>query len=71
MSEELKQVENTDWKTIAEELWKLLDNIDTASDMYKTDYEALADFIYKEQRKRFKLMTSDGYNLFPLKSKEN
>lgn len=67
MRKEIKAVKNPDWQGIAEELWHLLDNIDTASDAFKTDRKGLADFTYKEQQKRHALMTSNGYELFPLK----
>lgn len=38
------------------ELWRMLDNIDTASDAYKDNYEELAKFTYREQRKRFNVV---------------
>ena len=34
------------------ELWKLLDDIDTASDMFARDYKGLAEYVYKIQQKR-------------------
>ena len=38
------------------ELWKLLDDIDTASDIFKEDYEAFAEHVYRIQRKRFEIV---------------
>jgi hypothetical protein len=48
-------------------LWNLLDDIDTASDMFKENYEEFAKYVYKKQRKRFETgIDTDGYNLsFP------
>jgi len=39
------------------ELWRLLDNIDTASDVYKYNYKALAEYVYKERQKSHQLLT--------------
>ena len=39
------------------ELWKLLDNIDTMSDMYKSNYQAFNEQVYIEQQKRWKLLS--------------
>jgi hypothetical protein len=33
-------------------LWTLLDDIDTASDMFKGDYEGLAKYVYRKQQLR-------------------
>jgi hypothetical protein len=44
------------------ELWKLLDDIDTASDAFKTNYEGLAKYVYHTQRKRFAIMTGEEYD---------
>jgi hypothetical protein len=43
-------------------LWKLLDDIDTASDRYKSNYEGLAEYVYKTQRKRFEIMTGEQFD---------
>ena len=43
-------------------LWKLLDDIDTASDRYKSNYQGLAKYVYKTQRKRFEIMTGEQYD---------
>jgi len=41
------------------ELWKLLDNIDTASDMYKNDLNGFSSFTFKEQQKRHELLSDE------------
>lgn len=43
-------------------LWKLLDDIDTASDRFKTNYEGLAKYVYFTQRKRFEIMTDEQFD---------
>ena len=54
------------YKKIAKELWKLLDDIDTASDVFKPDtiesYKAFYNHTMKECEKRGRYMESkDGY----------
>ena len=51
------------YKKIAFELWKLLDDIDTAGDMYKPAINGYFKYVCKKAEKRFKLIGSDGYNL--------
>lgn len=48
---------------VAIHLWKLLDDIDTYSDMFKDNYERLAKAVYRRQRLRFQVGTSDGYDV--------
>jgi len=51
----------------AEFLWELLDDIDTAGDMFKPQdldsWERYYSWINKKLCKRFKIFKSDGYNL--------
>lgn len=57
-------------REIIEELWKLLDNIDTLSDICKPtiDNTKTAMSFYnnamKYAKERFKYMKSDGYNIY-------
>lgn len=55
-------------RVIAESLWSLLDDIDTASDIFKPidaeGYEAFYRYAMKQSEKRFKFLESDGYNIF-------
>lgn len=57
-------------REIIEELWKLLDNIDTLSDICKPsiDNPKVAMSFYNNAMKyaeeRFKYMKSDGYNIY-------
>jgi hypothetical protein len=54
-------------RKISESLWILLDDIDTASDVFKPDnlesYKAFYDYAMKKQGERHKYLISDGYNL--------
>jgi len=57
-----------DWQNKAENLWQLLDDIDTASDMFKPkdekSYKAFFDYAMKKCAERGKYMNSlDGYTL--------
>jgi len=56
------------FKKAAEVLWSLLDDIDTASDMFKPSneagYKAFYDYAMRKAAKRGKVMQSlDGYSL--------
>lgn len=64
MKEELT-IEN--WKCIAKELWKLLDEIDTASDMFKPEFNNFYRYAMVRVEKRHEFMKSNGYDLFPVK----
>ena len=52
-----------DYRKIAVFLWSLLDDIDTASDMFKENYEQLSDYVYDKQQRRFEVSASDGHEL--------
>jgi len=49
-------------------LWALLDDIDTASDMFKPStlegYKTFYKYAMRKSEKRFKYLSTDGYNLF-------
>jgi hypothetical protein len=54
----------------AEKLWKLLDDIDSSSDMFKPSesngiesYQNFYTYSLKKSMERFKIYGSDGYNL--------
>jgi hypothetical protein len=47
----------------AEELWQLLDNIDTLADACKDDKDAFQKHVLRYARKRHEIVTSDGYKL--------
>ena len=63
-----KSMTEEKWKKIAEDLWSLLDDIDTASDMFKPEMNNFYKYTMNKAGKRFKLIASDGYKLFPLKN---
>ena len=48
------------YREIIFKLWEILDNIDTASDVFKYNYEQFADFVYSEQRKRWSVILNDN-----------
>jgi hypothetical protein len=58
---EKKQAEADRLRERCAQLWKLLDDIDTASDAFKTNYEGLAKYIYNTQRKRFAIMSGEEF----------
>ena len=51
------------YKDIAEKLWQLLDDIDTASDMFKPEQTQFYKHIMLKAEKRHKLLKSDGQEL--------
>ena len=61
-------------KEVAEALWQLLDDIDTASDMFKPrcekSYGNFYRYTMKKVGERFKWITSDGYKLEWIRQKE-
>lgn len=60
-----KDMSEQKWKEIAEQLWTLLDDIDTASDMFKPEMNNFYKYTMRKVEARFKLIGSDGYKLFP------
>jgi len=54
-----------DWKKCAEELWGLLDDIDTYGDMYHPEITAYFKAVNKKAARRFEWLESDGYSLSP------
>lgn len=56
------------FREMAEKLWCLLDDIDTASDMFKPQDEksamAFYKYVMKKQEERHKYLKSDGYKLY-------
>jgi hypothetical protein len=65
-------------KQKSEKLWKLLDDIDSASDMFKPSktngfesYENFYRYSIRKSMERFEIYGSDGYNLIEPKSKNS
>lgn len=54
------------WEKVAKKLWGLLDAIDTASDIFKPEKNNFYKYVMEKANKRFDLITSDGYTLFPV-----
>ena len=58
-------------REVAMYLWKLLDDIDTAGDMFKPNcidsFKSYEAYVNKKQALRFQHITSDGYDLFMTK----
>jgi len=40
-------------------LWRILDDIDTASDMFKENYEGFAKSVYRKQQERWKVLSDN------------
>ena len=59
-----------DFKKAAIDLWQIIDDIDTYSDMAKGNDKAFRDAVEKKVRQRFDILISDGYDLFIPKNKE-
>ena len=51
-------------------LWGLLDDIDTASDMFKPKHTSFYRYVMKKVEERHKYIISDGYNLFPCEDED-
>lgn len=54
---------NAQLRRIADFLWSLLDDIDTASDIAKADDKAYRTMVERIQRRRFDVGTTDGYTV--------
>ena len=59
-SEEVEDKVNKD--QLIYELFKIIDDIDTASDMFKDNYEGLSKYVYKKQQERWKHIKEDFVN---------
>lgn len=55
-----------EWKAKAEALWALLDDIDTASDMFKPEQTNFYKYVMRKCEERSKHMVSDGYKLYSI-----
>lgn len=58
-----------EYRKIAEDLWQLLDDIDTASDIFKPSenngiesYKNFYSYVMKKHTERFKMLTNDNHN---------
>lgn len=52
------------WKKIAFELWKLLDDVDTAGDIFKPPINNFFKYVTRKSEERHKFLTTDGYDIF-------
>lgn len=70
------EMENFDYKKAAEDLWQLLDDIDTSTDIFKPTIDrsgslmAFYNQTNKYTAKRFDILKSDGYKLYTPKEFE-
>jgi hypothetical protein len=46
------------------QLWGILDDIDTASDVFKPEQTNFYKYIMEKLKERFKYITTDGYELY-------
>lgn len=53
----------SDVQAVADFLFSLLDDIDTASDMAKSDDQAYRAMVHRLHRRRFEVATTDGYTV--------
>jgi hypothetical protein len=66
MADQILAALSHEWRPIDEQrlwLWSLLDEIDTASDMFKSDYEGFSKYVYRRVEERHKIARSDGHSL--------
>lgn len=54
------------YKSAAIRLWKMLDDIDTYSDVAKDNDKVYRRLVEAKQQERFAIMQSDGYSLFSI-----
>lgn len=45
------------WEEKCYQLWRIIDNIDTASDVFKIDKDGLISYIQREQGRRWEYLT--------------
>ena len=55
-----------EWRSKAEALWALLDDISTASDMFKPEQTNFYKYVMRKCEERSKQMISDGYRLYAI-----
>jgi len=51
------------WREKAENLWKLLDDIDTYGDMFKPEHTIYFKKVNEKANQRHDILSSDGYNI--------
>jgi len=51
------------WEEIANHLFQLLDDIDTASDLYKPEQTAFYRHVMGKANRRFEVASSDGFSV--------
>lgn len=54
----------TDFKQMSIDLWQIIDDIDTYSDLAKDNDKMYRSLIVAKVKERFGIMKSDGYSLF-------
>lgn len=64
MKEPELETEDVNWKHIAHGLYRILDDISTASDHYKPENTKYTNYIYKKLEKVNNYMWSDGYSVY-------
>jgi hypothetical protein len=70
--EETKHLDAAEWRDRAEKLWQLLDDIDTASDMFKPEKNAFFGYAMRKAEERGKYIFSpDGYRLVATQRNES
>lgn len=63
-SDQIEKVRGMTWEEIAEALYQLLDDIDTASDMCKEDIQGFQDVVLRiQQDKNLYMYSPDGYEI--------
>lgn len=61
----LEEIDDVEWlRWAVEKLWHLIDDIDTADDMFKENFKGFNAYTMRRQAERHKVLESDGYDLF-------
>lgn len=61
---DFSELEEVDESSIEAKLYKILDDISTAGDMFKPELQAFEKYVFKKIEDAGKLIVSDGYKLF-------
>lgn len=68
---DFEKLEEVEAGSIVAKLYQLIDDIDTAGDMFKPEIDGYFDYIQRKIRKSHELIVSDGYKLYYTKGKEH
>lgn len=59
-----RELSAAEWRGVAEALWALLDDVDTASDLFKPEPSPYVDYVQAKQAERHRHLVTDGHRLY-------